>query len=111
VTIEQKQEIKNKILKEIESLKHEIAELQEKTKPIAPDCCLGDLRFEMMHEQEVYERILHEAQIRIKKLEYAFRRVDKEDYGLCMECEDEIPYQRLLILPEAIYCTECASNK
>ena len=111
MTNEQKEEIKSSIFKELKSLEKEIFELKEKTKPIEPDCCLGDLRFEMMDEQEVFERILREAEIRTNKLKYALGKVDKQDYGLCLECEDEIPYQRLLILPESTYCTQCASNK
>ncbi len=108
---EQKEQIKKKILEDLDSLNQEILELCEKTKPIPPDCCLGDLRFEMMHEQDVFEKVLHEAQIRVNKLKYALSKVDKESYGFCMECEDEILFARLLILPESLYCTECASGK
>ncbi|SMP89362.1 transcriptional regulator, TraR/DksA family [Epsilonproteobacteria bacterium SCGC AD-308-O04] len=111
MTDEQKQQIKKQIAQDFESLNREVADLQEKTKPIPPDCCLGDLRFEMMHEQEVFERTLHEAKIRINKLKYALGKIDKEGYGFCMECDEEIPFGRLLILPESMYCTACASNK
>lgn len=111
MTDELKEQIKKQIAQDLESLNREVAELQEKLKPIAPDCCLGDLRFEMMDEQEVFERVLHEAQIRVNKLQYALGKVDKESYGFCMECDEEIPLQRLLILPESMYCTACASNK
>ena len=111
MTSKQKEQIKKQIEVDLKALSKEVIDLQEKTKPIAPDCCLGDLRFEMMHEQEVFERTLHEAEIRINKLRFAFTKVDKEGYGLCLECDEEIPIKRLLILPESIYCTECASNR
>lgn len=109
--VKHKQKIKEKILEDLSSLDNEINELKEKTKPIAPDCCLGDLRFEMMNEQDVFEKILHEARIRKSKLEHALLKVDEVDYGICKECEEEIAYERLLILPESQYCTKCASNK
>lgn len=111
MTTKQLQDIKYKIIEELEALNNEIAELQEQVKPIAPDCSLGsDIRFEMMHMQQVYEKALHEAKIRVNKLKYALQKVDKEGYGICAECEEEIPYKRLLILPESLHCTECASN-
>ncbi|MEA3374351.1 MAG: TraR/DksA C4-type zinc finger protein [Campylobacterota bacterium] len=111
MTPQQRKQIKQKILEELESLAHEIKELQEKTKPIEPDCSLGRLtRLEMIGEQQVNEHALQEATIRHNKLEYAFRKVDEASYGLCVECEDEIPFQRLLILPEASHCIECASH-
>lgn len=111
MTLAQKQELKKKISEDLDALEREVVELEEKTKPIVPDCCIGsDERFEMMSEQEVFERILHEAKIRITKLKYSINRVDMEEYGICIECEEDIPYQRLLILPESSYCTQCASN-
>ncbi len=41
VNKEQKIEIENKILQEIEKTKKTITELKELTKPIAPDCAIG----------------------------------------------------------------------
>lgn len=111
MTTEQKQKIKNKILEDLSSLDNEIKELEEKLKPIEPDCCLGDLRFEMMNEQDVFEKILREAEVRKRKLKHALLKVDEDDYGMCQECEEEIAYERLLILPESLYCVRCASNK
>jgi DnaK suppressor protein len=64
----------------------------------------------MMSEQEVFERILYEARIRITKLKFVINKVEREEYGMCKECEEDIPYQRLLLLPESDYCTACASN-
>jgi len=105
-------EIKTKILKDIEFLHVEIKDLKEKTKPIAPDCSLGRLtRMEMIGEQQVHEHALHEAQIRLNKLEYALRKVDSEDYGICMECEENIPFNRLLLVPESSFCISCATNR
>jgi len=38
---QQRQQIKNQINTYIKALQHEISELEEKTKPIAPDCSIG----------------------------------------------------------------------
>ena len=105
---EQRQEIKNQINTYIEALQREIVELEEKTIPIAPDCSIGRLtRQEMIQEQQVNEHALNEARIRFNKLTYASKKVNKEDYGICMECEEDILFERLMLVPESSHCVSC----
>lgn len=111
MTAQNRQEIKEKIIRDLKHLEEEIAQLQEMTRPISPECALGDLaRFELMNDQVISEKTLKEALIRKSRLEYALSKVDNEDFGLCMECEEEIALKRLLILPESTHCIECASR-
>lgn len=111
MTATQRKAIKEKLIVDLSALDKEIEGLQEMVKPIAPECAIDDVaRTDLMNEQQISIRTLHDAQIRRNKLEYALRKVDKDDYGLCLECEDEIPFERLIILPEATHCIECASN-
>lgn len=111
MTTSQRKEIKTKLVQELDALKIDIAELTVLCKPISPECALGDLaRFELMNDQLITEKTLKEAQIRRNKLEYALRKVDEDSYGLCIECDEEIAYERLLLLPESTHCIECASN-
>jgi len=107
----QHQELKTKILEERDTINKEIHDLQELCKPISPQCALGDLaRFELMNDQLISEKTLHEAQIRKNKLNYALSKIDKEEFGLCIECKEEIAYERLLLLPESTYCIACAKS-
>lgn len=104
----QRQKIKNQITIFIKALEKEILELKDKTKPIAPDCSIGRLtRQEMIQEQQVNEHALHEAKIRLNKLTYASQKVEKEDYGICMECEEDILFDRLMLVPESSHCVSC----
>ena len=108
MTQKQRKQIKEKILQDLTSMQNEIIALEEKSKPIAPDCSLGRLtRQEMIQEQQVYEHTLHEAQIRANKLTYALQKVLKEEYGICAECEEDILFERLMLLPESTHCVEC----
>jgi len=108
MTSKQHQQIKEKIKEDLISMQHEISALKERTKPITPDCSLGRLtRQEMIQEQQVNEHALHEAEIRVNKLKYALQKVEKEDYGICMECEEEILFDRLMLLPESTHCVSC----
>jgi len=108
LTKSQLSQIKLKIKEDLLSMQHEIDELKEKTKPITPDCSLGRLtRQEMIQEQQVNEHALHEAEIRLNKLQYASQKVDKDGYGVCIECEEDILFERLMLLPESSHCVSC----
>ena len=37
----------------------------------------------------------------------ALQRIHGADYGLCIDCEVAIPYERLLLEPQALRCAEC----
>lgn len=43
----------------------------------------------------------------IKKVEEALKRIEKGEFGKCMNCNNEIPIKRLEILPFTQYCIEC----
>ncbi len=112
MTPAQKEVLFQKIEEELKHIHNEIISLQELTKPIAPECALGDLaRFELMNDQVVSEKTLQEALLRQKRLQYALRKIKTDEYRLCEECEEEIAYERLFLLPEAILCIECAAQK
>ena len=111
MTQEERMTLKAQILQDIQKLQEEISDLELLTKPIAPDCCLGDLgRFEIMHDQATSERTLHESNKRLNRLTYALRRVDGDTYGICEVCEDTIALERLMIIPESTRCIACAEQ-
>ena len=108
---EEKNDIKETIETDICSLKEQIAILEEKVKPIAPDCSLGRLtRLEAMGEQHVNNKVLDESRIRLTRLNNALLRVDKPMFGICIECEEPIGIGRMSIRPESVRCVECANN-
>lgn len=39
----------------------------------------------------------------------AQQRLNADDYGLCIDCDEPIPFERLLIEPEALRCMACQS--
>jgi Prokaryotic dksA/traR C4-type zinc finger len=41
----------------------------------------------------------------------AFNRLERSRYGLCEGCGDEIPLERLKILPFAAYCVDCQTKR
>ncbi len=111
LTNQEKIDIKNKIKNDIATLNEQIFTLEDKVKPIAPDCGLGRLtRLEAMGEQHVNNKILDESRVRLTRLKNALQRIDKPMFGICIECEEDIGIGRMEIRPESVRCVECANN-
>lgn len=43
-------------------------------------------------------------------LKNALRRIEDGDYGVCMECGDDIAERRLLASPTATHCIDCMTE-
>jgi len=55
-----------------------------------------------------YYTLLERKTRELKKIEFLINRMMKEDeFGLCEECGEKIPEERLLIIPEANLCVPC----
>ena len=108
-TEQQKEIIKEKIKDELEHLAIEIKNLEENSKPITPDCTLDDLgRTEAMTEVMINSRILEQAELKRTRLNNALLRIDNPMFGICIECEEPINIERIMVRPESIRCIKCA---
>jgi len=109
MTNEEKRRLKTKIEDEIALLQNQIEELEEKTKPISPDCGLGRLtRLEAMGEQHVNNKVLDSSKLRLTRLQNALQRIDTPMFGICIGCEEPIGIARMEIRPESVHCVQCA---
>lgn len=107
---QEKQVIKEKIENDIVQLTTQISTLEEKVKPISPDCGLGRLtRLEAMGEQDVNNKVLDESRLRLIRLNNALQRIDKPMFGICIECEESIGLGRMSVRPESVRCVNCAN--
>ncbi len=109
-------ERKDRLKKMLNKLKEQI--LQEAKEEIK--------KFQSTEKRQVVEAVLDDADLSaidisedislkqlsthrdiLKKIEEALRKLDEGTYGLCEMCGEEIPEERLKILPFAIYCRDC----
>ncbi|MEX1274635.1 MAG: TraR/DksA C4-type zinc finger protein [Bacteroidota bacterium] len=105
---EERGEIRTALLAKIEEIKNGIHELEDVTKPIAPDNAIGRVsRMDAIVNKSVNEGILQKARHQLVLLENALARIEKPDYGLCVRCGKEIPFGRLVVMPETTKCTTC----
>lgn len=62
-----------------------------------------------MVEHAMGLKAMHEEGI--KKVEDAISRINKDNYGVCKNCDKEIDEERLEIVPETSLCIECAREE
>lgn len=104
-------ELKNKIIEEIEVQKHLVISFISTSKPVAPDNAIGRLtRMEAISSQGISEASLNAAKVKLTKLEKALKKVDLPEFGICARCSNPIPQGRILLMPENILCVSCAEK-
>jgi DnaK suppressor protein len=103
-------EIKEKILAEIEKTEKSVKEYREITKPIAPENAIGRVsRMDAINNKSIAEAALRKAEEKLSKLKYVLRQIDEDDFGICAKCKKPIPLGRILLMPQSRHCVNCAS--
>lgn len=101
--------LKAEISKQIIQIRGEIDDLEEHTKPIAPENAIGRLsRMDAINNKTINDAALREKKQRLLKLENALARCAQADYGVCQRCKNDIPLGRLMFMPESIFCVTCS---
>jgi len=101
-------EVKTLVEKEILKTENSIADYKEMTRPIEPDDAIGRVsRMDAINNKSVTEAALRAAQRKLNDLQDVLRRVDSQAFGLCVNCREPIPIQRIILVPQAKVCMDC----
>ena len=104
-----KDEIKQRILSEIEKTRLLIVDYKENTQPIAPENAIGRIsRMDAINNKSVAEAALRKAEEKLGQLRYVLTKLDDKDFGLCTRCKQPIPLGRILMMPQSLYCVRCS---
>ncbi len=106
--VEDKKALKSLIEDQIKSLSIEVALTKEALYPKrgdGPSDKVAHLNFKL--DQSIHIQRYEELTKRLNRLKSAYLRIDRADYGICQECEEEISLERLKLMPESRYCVEC----
>lgn len=60
-------------------------------------------------EKDVAIKAIEREQL--EQINQALQRIDDGSYGLCKDCHEPIPQERLEILPYALLCVRCQSRQ
>lgn len=47
----------------------------------------------------------------VEDIDAALERIADDTFGICVDCEEDIPVERLRVIPTAVRCVECASAR
>jgi len=104
-----KKEIKNRINEEIRKTLKSVEKYKELTKPIAPENAIGRVsRMDAINNRSVNQAALTNAEIKLNNLKVALTKIEDVDFGICIQCKNPIPLGRILLMPQAISCVQCA---
>ncbi len=107
----EKEAVKKIIESEIEALTAEIENIQKSLEPIKKDCSLDSIDHKMLkQEQNINIQRYEVAKIRLNKLRSSYVNIERDTYGICKECEEDISIERLKLIPESIYCVRCMNE-
>jgi len=58
-------------------------------------------------DREVAMERMETAYRQLRQVESALSRMERDEYGICLKCEDDIGQKRLDALPWAVLCVAC----
>ena len=61
----------------------------------------------VFHDQSIALQVNGLDYLQLKLIEAALARIDSEEYGVCMDCENAISSGRLEAIPWAVRCIAC----
>ena len=64
-----------------------------------------------MSDVEVEGTLMNIARQELTQLKVNKDWIEREDGGMCVECEESIPIQRLIAVPTTRRCVNCAQNE
>jgi len=99
---------------ERDALLAEIAALERERASREESAGIGNVVAEEMMETLVRERDLalrSNARELLEQVNAALRRLDEGTYGICADCGEPIPIERLEALPYATLCVRCQSTR
>jgi DnaK suppressor protein len=110
--VEQKDEMKAILLKMKEDTLQEISKSLKSGTDMPIGEPSGDIYDQASSERDRELDLLlgDREREKLRNIDEALLKIDEGEYGICEECEEEIPVGRLKIVPFARYCVKCKSD-
>ena len=109
LTVDQIEELRAVLERQLERLEKSMRLSGEASRPVELDqTTVGRLsRMDSLQSQSMARNLAEREQVRLGLLVAALRRIDAGTFGGCSECGGRVPFERLLIVPEAATCQGC----
>jgi len=116
----EREELKQLLEKKREALLSQIGHLESNSLNKSPREASGDLSAYSFHmadvgtdsfDRELALSLIVSEQKMLYEVNEALQRLEKEDFGLCEQCQKSIGRKRLQALPYARLCIKCEEEK
>lgn len=67
-------------------------------------------RMDALQGQAMSQERERRRRLELENIAAALRRIERKDYGFCIECGEEIAFKRLQFDPAATLCFNCANE-
>ena len=102
---------KEKIQELVEKHVKEIGDLEKAAAPVSPENSIGRIsRMDAINNKSVLDAAIRNKKQKLSKLKIALSKIDKPDFGICLNCKKNIQPARLLFMPESSKCVYCAGK-
>lgn len=96
------------LLKRKSELEESLETLKDAAKPVDLNDPIGRLsRMDAMQQQQMALNSKNQMELALKLVDQALVRLQNEEYGICLSCEEDISEKRLKARPETPFCTKC----
>jgi len=94
-----------------EVLADEAATIADRAVVDADDTAMGRLsRMDALQQQAMAQATERRRQVELARIDSALKRMEEDEYGLCVQCGDEITGGRLNSDPAVPLCIACAGR-
>lgn len=109
LTPAQKQDIKAQLELLVTELEQSIEDVKPSSQPVELDQqAVGRVsRIDAIQQQQLQLASLQRMKQRLGMVKEALEKIDSEDFGYCLKCEEPIGFERLKARPESQACMEC----
>jgi DnaK suppressor protein len=106
---EQREVLEAELRRQLQRLEKSMKVSDEALRPVQLDqTAVGRLsRMDSLQNQSMTRNLHEREQVKLARILGALRRIEDERFGRCTECDAEIPFERLLVFPEAPTCQAC----
>lgn len=64
-------------------------------------------RIASLQNQGLAKNLAEREQVKLALIQKSLERMEQGSYGVCTECGDPVPFERLFVFPEAPTCAGC----
>ena len=80
-------------------------------KPISPENAIGRIsRMDSINNMNINKNLLHTKEQQKQNYQKVLNIIDLDSFGICNLCKKDIPFKRILSVPDSKLCVPCIRN-